>query len=200
MMNHNGNQDLNPYQPPSGGALPLDPSLIGTPNQVRAAYFEDEQRLRCCSIVYFIGGTVVAVPATAAFSGAIIMLSTPSLSQSFDFQLGLLATGVALIAVSLAYFWTACGLFWLLPLSIRLGIPLILPILVFPPAGTIAGWLVLKQISSPDAMLLVTKEYRTIARRTATPQRRISRAWVALIACQILVAVQILVLIVCGSF
>jgi hypothetical protein len=193
-INDDNQRAINPYQPPAEGTPALEPLFLGPPHMIRAAFAQDEKKLKCCLILYIIAGTIAAVPAIGAVTGAVIMLTTPSLSQHRDYHLQILAVGIVLSIVSLAYYWTALGLYQLTPFATRLGIALILPILAFAPFGTLAGWLALNQLTSHSTNLIVTKEYRSIVRCTAIPHERLSLSFIGLVASQVMVAVQILVL------
>jgi len=198
-MNDDNERSINPYQPPAEDNPALEPLLLGPPHLVRAAFARDEKKLKCCIILYLIAGTIAAIPATGAVTVGLIILATPSLSQNREYYLQILAAGIAFSILSLAYYWTALGLYQLIPFATRLGIALILPILAFAPFGTLAGWLALNQLTSSSTSLIVTKEYRSIVRCTAMPRERPSLALIGLIASQIMVALQVLTLCIIAA-
>ena len=198
-MNDHNERSINPYRPPAEDTPATDPLFLGPPHMVRAALASDERKLKCCIIVYMIAGTIAAIPATGAVTGATVMLTTPALSQQRDYHLQILAVGMVLTIVSAAYFWTAFGLYQFIPFATRLGIALILPVLAFAPTGTLAGWLVLNQLTSRSANLMITKEYRSIMRCTAMPHQRFSPSFFGLVASQVVVAVQILLMCILAA-
>lgn len=190
--------DFNPYAPPKQESDAIDVFRWEMPQKVRQTYAQDEANLGACFLIYVACGILIAIPATGAVSGGIFILASPRMLEDAGFwtTMGILGIGLVLAGASFLYLWTGWGIAYGLRSATGTGFALILPLLFFAPAGTIAGWAILRTLTSEGSRIVTTREYRQLKWTTLFPRVRVPWLLIFLQASVIIQVVVVLMILI----